>query len=243
MAGAGGSARTNPERRGAPEPSCGDSFLKPHFKTQPRAPPGLLLRAGPAAGNRKAINAAQSLALGTASPSIHAIRLRRGAPGRTRSSPAAHFSPAHRTVPGGGGCRRSRSAPTRPAKARFINPRAHRRSPLGSAKRVSEDMDASTPCAGGTEQGSAGAAGPWNTKGFGNKINKSRRVIGSRARDVRGNTTQNKPNYEVLFFFCSPGPMTAMSGDRQRGRALMSLKLPETTMSPLKCKQSSGSSC
>lgn len=74
MAGAGGSARTNPERRGPPEPSCGDSFLKPHFKTQPRVPPGLLLRAGPAAGNRKAINAAQSLALGTASPSIDAIR-------------------------------------------------------------------------------------------------------------------------------------------------------------------------
>lgn len=168
MAGVGGSARTNPERRGPPEPSCGDSFLKPHFKTQPRAPPGLLLRAGPAAGNRKAINAAQSLALGAASPSIDAIRLRRRAPGRTRSSPAAQFQPRapHRAVGG------SRSAPTRPAKARFINPRAHRRSPLGSAKRVSEDMDASTPCAGGTEQGSAGAAGPWNTKGFGNKINK-----------------------------------------------------------------------
>lgn len=74
MAGVGGSARTNPERRGPPEPSCGDSFLKPHFKTQPRAPPGLLLRAGPAAGNRKAINAAQSLALGAASPSMDAIR-------------------------------------------------------------------------------------------------------------------------------------------------------------------------
>lgn len=167
MAGAGGSARTNPERRGAPEPSCGDSFLKPHFKTQPRAPPGLLLRAGPAAGTRKAINAAQSLALGTASPSIAAIRLRRRAPGRTRSSPAAQFQPRAPHRAGG-----SRSAPTRPAKARFINPRAHRRSPLGSAKRVSEDMDASTPCAGGAEQGSAGAAGPWNTKGFGNKINK-----------------------------------------------------------------------
>lgn len=101
MAGVGGSARTNPERRGAPEPSCGDSFLKPHFKTQPRAPPGLLLRAGPAAGNRKAINAAQSLALGAASPSTDAIRLRRRAPGRTRSSPAARFQPRapHRAQP------------------------------------------------------------------------------------------------------------------------------------------------
>lgn len=162
MAGAGGSARTNPERRGPPEPSCGDSFLKPHFKTQPRAPPGLLLRAGPAAGNRKAINAAQSLALGAASPSIAAIRLRRRAPGRTRSSPAARFQPRAPHRAGGG----SRSAPTRPAKARFINPRAHRRSPLGSAKRVSEDMDASTPCAGGNGTGLRGCGGSLEHEGF-----------------------------------------------------------------------------
>lgn len=111
MAGVGGSARTNPERRGPPEPSCGDSFLKPHFKTQPRAPPGLLLRAGPAAGKRKAINAAQSLALGTASPSTDAIRLRRRAPGRTRSSPAARFQPRAPHRAGGGAARLLRAQP------------------------------------------------------------------------------------------------------------------------------------
>lgn len=158
MAGVGGSARTNPEWRGPPEPSCGDSFLKPHFKTQPRAPPGLLLRAGPAAGNRKAINAAQSLALGTASPSMDAIRPHALLSRRPISAP--------RTAPCRGGGGGSRSAPTRPAKARFINPRAHRRSPLGSAKRVSEDMDASTPCAGGNGTGLRGCGGSLEHEGF-----------------------------------------------------------------------------